>query len=422
MPKPTDSPALPVSERWWLRLSVLTMAHVVGTLGMMSILALAPFIQAELKFSATQFGVLIASYAASQAVISPLAGHVGDRVGVGRTLALSMIAIAAGILGFSRSSEFATAILSMAALGIGYAFINPATARGVMDWAPPARRATGMGIKQTGVPVGGILAAGTALLGAALGWRLALACLAAFSLLATLPCFFIAGAPRLRAATATTFLSAWPMLLANRNLGAISVATAGFNICQASSFGFLTLFMKDGIGVTHTLAGLSLGLAQAAAVGGRIAWGIVADRAFSGRCKSLYAYLGASASLLFAILACAQPGWTALAIVGAVLLGLTIGSYAAIVQTMVVEAVAPDQAGTASGYYLFVISLGNMLGPLLFGVLVDLAGYNFGWAFLAIMGSLATAVLIVGFSDQRQWPVQQASTVSWAINAEGRHQ
>jgi MFS family permease len=109
--------------------------------------------------------------------------------------------------------------------------------------------------------------------------------------------------------------------------------------------------------------------------------------------------------------------------VGAVLLGLTIGSYAAIVQTMVVEAVPPDQAGTASGYYLFVISLGNMLGPLLFGMLVDLTGsYNFGWAFLAVMGSLATGVLIAGFCDQRQWRAQQAQSASWAINAGGQRQ
>lgn len=413
MAKAGEAATIPLLERWWLKLSVLTIAHVVGTLGMMSILALAPLIQADLRFTATEFGLLIAAYAASQATVSPLAGQLADRVGVGRTLALSMVAIAAGILLFSRSSVLPTAIMSMAALGIGYAFINPATARGVMDWAPPARRATGMGIKQTGVPIGGILAAGSALLGASIGWRAALVCLAGVALLAILPCIAISRAPQARAAVAKTFFKVWPSLLANRNLSAVSLATAGFNICQASYFGFLTLFMKDVVGVSHTVAGMSLGLAQAAAVGGRVAWGVVGDRAFASRRKSLYAYLGASASLLFVVLACVRPGWTTMAIGCAVLLGLTVGSYAAIVQTMVVETVPPDQAGTASGYYLFVISLGNMLGPLLFGMLVDLtASYNIGWAFLAVVGALATGVLLMGFSDQRQWSAQQIRSMS----------
>jgi predicted MFS family arabinose efflux permease len=280
-----------------------------------------------------------------------------------------------------------------------------------------------MGIKQTGVPLGGLLAAGTVLLGAMLGWQTALMVLAGVSLIATLPCMMIAGALQPRRAAATTFFSVWPTLLANRNLGAISLATAGFNICQASYFGFLTLFMKDAVGVSHTLAGLSLGLSQAAAAGGRVAWGVIGDRAFSGRRKSLYAYLGASASLLFGLLACSRHGWTAFAIVGAVALGLTVGSYAAIVQTMVVEAVPPDQAGTASGYYLFLISLGNMLGPLLFGMLVDLTGsYNIGWAFLAVMGTLATGVLLVGFSDQRQWRAEHEPGAPWATKGEARHQ
>jgi MFS family permease len=61
--------------------------------------------------------MLIAAYATSRAAVSPLAGQVADRMGVGRTLALSMVAIAASILIFSRSSVLSTAIASMA-LGI----------------------------------------------------------------------------------------------------------------------------------------------------------------------------------------------------------------------------------------------------------------------------------------------------------------
>lgn len=380
------------------------MAHAVGSLGMMSVLAVAPLIQRDLAFTATQFGLLVAIYGGSQALGSPLAGQIADRLGVGRTLALAMIVFTLSILLVSRAHILTVALIGVTGLGIGYAFINPATARGIMDWAPAGRRATGMGIKQTGVPMGGILGAGAALLASLIDWRMTLACVAGLSLLAVLPCLGLSRLDRPRSGPARSFLSTWPSLLSNRNLAALSLATAGLNMCQASFFGFLTLFAKDSIGFSAVTAGLCLGLSQTAAAFGRVLWGVVGDRLFGGRRKALYVYVAALASTLLAVFALIQSGWLAFMLVMVTLLGLTVGSYAAIVQTMVVESVAPQDAGAASGYFLCVISLGNMSGPLLFGVIVDLTqSYAVGWLLLAVMGAASTAAIVLGFSDRRQW-------------------
>jgi MFS transporter, ACS family, hexuronate transporter len=392
---------------WWFRLSVLTMSHAVGSLGMMSVLAVAPLIQRDLALTATQFGLLVAVYGGSQALGSPLAGQIADRLGVGRTLALAMVVFTLSILVVSSAHMLTVALIGVTGLGIGYAFINPATARGIMDWAPAGQRATGMGIKQTGVPMGGILGAGAALVASLIDWRMTLVCVAGLSLAAVLPCLSLARLDRTRSGAARSFLSTWPTLLTNRNLIALSLATAGLNMCQASFFGFLTLFAKDSIGFSAVTAGLCLGLAQTAAAFGRVLWGVVGDRLFGGRRKALYVYVAALASTLLAVFALAQPGWVAFLLCMIILLGLTVGSYAAIVQTMVVESVAPQNAGAASGYFLCVISLGNMAGPLLFGAVVDHSqSYAVGWFLLAIMGGASTAAIVIGFSDQRQWREQ----------------
>lgn len=47
-------------------------------------------------------------------------------------------------------------LLGMYLMGSGYSFTNPSTAKGVFDWFPQRRRATAMGAKQTGVPIGGL--------------------------------------------------------------------------------------------------------------------------------------------------------------------------------------------------------------------------------------------------------------------------
>ncbi len=62
--------------------------------------------------------------------------------------------------------------------GLGYSFFNPASTKGVMAWFQRDERATAMGIKQTGVPAGGVV---TAMLAPPMvlliGWRGALAAL-----------------------------------------------------------------------------------------------------------------------------------------------------------------------------------------------------------------------------------------------------
>ncbi len=389
---------------WWFRLSVLTMSHAVGSLGMMSVLAVAPLIQRDLALTATQFGLLVAVYGGSQVLGSPLAGQIADRLGVGRTLALAMVIFTLSILVVSQAHVLTGALIGVAGLGIGYAFINPATARGIMEWAPPSRRATGMGIKQTGVPMGGILGAGAALLASLIDWRMTLACVAGLSLLAVAPCLSLSRLDRPRSGPARSFLRTWPSLLTNRNLVVLSLATAGLNMCQASFFGFLTLFAKDSIGFSAVTAGLCLGVSQTAAACGRVLWGVVGDRLFGRRRKVLYVYVAALASALLAVFALVQPGWLAFLLVMVTFLGLTVGSYAAIVQTMVVESVAPHDAGAASGYFLCVISLGNMSGPLLFGAIVDQSqSYAAGWVLLSVIGAVSTAAIMIGFSDRRQW-------------------
>jgi predicted MFS family arabinose efflux permease len=380
------------------------MSHAVGSLGMMSVLAVGPLVQRDLALTATEFGLLVAVYGGSQALGSPVAGQIADRLGVGRTLAVAMLVFTVSILVVARAPILAVALVGVTGLGFGYAFINPATARGIMDWAPARQRATGMGIKQTGVPLGGLLGSGAALIAALIDWRLTLVWVACISLLAILPCLSLSRFDRVRTVVTRSFLSTWPHLLANRNLAALSLATAGLNMCQASFFGFLTLFAKDSIGFSAVTAGLCLGLSQTAAAVGRVVWGVVGDRFFTGRRKALYVYVAALASALLAAFAFAQPGWPSFILLMIVLLGLTVGSYAAIVQTMVIEAVAPHDAGAASGYFLCVISLGNMGGPLLFGAMVDLCqSYAVGWLLLAAVGGVSTIAIAVGFSDRRQW-------------------
>lgn len=138
---------------WQGRLLLLVFAHIVGTSGYFSVLALAPFIRTDLDIDATQFGFFASAYFGAQMVFSLPAGNFTDRIGIGRGLSLSMFLLALGISGFALSETQSLALLSMFLMGLGASLVNPATGKAVMDWFPSPRRGTIMGIKQNHVKI-----------------------------------------------------------------------------------------------------------------------------------------------------------------------------------------------------------------------------------------------------------------------------
>ena len=74
--------------------------------------------------------------------------------------------------------------------GMGYGVINPATAKAIMYWFSAKGRATAIGIKQSGVTIGGALAAALLpTLALALTWRTSLALLGAVILAVAVLCY-----------------------------------------------------------------------------------------------------------------------------------------------------------------------------------------------------------------------------------------
>jgi predicted MFS family arabinose efflux permease len=63
------------SSNWKVRITLLTLAHVVGTLHIVSVMAMAPVIQADLGLSVTQVGLLITGYYGAQTVCAVPGRH-----------------------------------------------------------------------------------------------------------------------------------------------------------------------------------------------------------------------------------------------------------------------------------------------------------------------------------------------------------
>ena len=84
-----------------------------------------------------------------------------------------------------------------------------------------------------------------------------------------------------------------------------------------------------------------------------------------------------------------------------VALGITIASFAPVAQAVVVEAVEPRLAGSAIGVNMVGVHIGGMLGPIMFGWVVDhWGGYNSAWLVTSGVVALGTIMLVFMFKER----------------------
>jgi len=387
---------------WRSRLATLTGAHAVGTMHSVSVLAMAPVLRPDLGLNFAEFGLLMTAYSAGQFTGSIPAGAFVDRAGVGWGLVGASVILVLGAALLTQAGGLTPALMALLIMGWGYSITNPATARGVLEWFPPNRRATALGLKQTGVPIGGVVAAGTLALTAVLAWQTIIWLIAAATVCNALICSRLVERPKTRGGGAAGPLAGVVKLARDQNFGVFVVVNGLFNVGQYNFFTYLTSFMREAAQASQEIASLTLGLAQAASAVGRIGWGALSDMVFNGRRKGLAASICLAAAAFLAAMAAVGSMWGVAAGIGiAMLLGLTIASYASLMQTMAVESAAVEHSGSAIGYSTIGTASGAMIGPPLFGAVIDATGrFADGWLMTAAVVAGGVALLVFGFRER----------------------
>jgi MFS transporter, ACS family, hexuronate transporter len=391
----TDNP-------WLRRLPILILSHVAGTVNVVSVMAMAPAITGDLGLSAALFGTFVSAYYGAQAVGSLPAGGITDRFGIGHALVLAHAIMIVGALVIALAPGYTVCIVGMVCMGLGYSMTNPSTARGVLEWFPAERRGLAMGLKQVGVPIGGVLAAGNGILAAYVHWQFLMYGVATLIAINGVLCLSLFRFDRqVPAEHRRSPLTNIGEVLRDRNFNIYTVLSGLLNAGQTNFYGFLTLFLTEAVRVSQPMAGVAMGLAQASSALARVGWGMVSDKAFGGRRAVLKAWICGVSVLLLAFMAWVGVGelWLALALTAG--LGMTIASFAPISQAIAVEAVPRRLAGSAMGCNMVGVHIGGFLGPVMFGAAMDAMNGDFaaGWIVSAFATGLGVLLLIFAFRE-----------------------
>ncbi|NGX75879.1 MFS transporter [Staphylococcus sciuri] len=171
----------------------LFLAGVINYLDRSALSVAAPFIQEDLKLTPGQMGIIFSSFSIGYAIFNFVGGVASDKFGAKITLFVAMIvwSLFSGaivlVVGFV--SLFIVRIL----FGMGEGPLSATINKMVNNWYPPSKRATAVGLANSGTPLGGAISGPiVGYIALHLGWRVSFVAIMVIGLIWAISWWFFA--------------------------------------------------------------------------------------------------------------------------------------------------------------------------------------------------------------------------------------
>jgi len=372
----------------WTILALGTGAQTAYSAVFLGIPVLAPALQREYGLGLTQVGLAIAAANAGSVVTLLGWGLLADRAGERRVLAVGLAGCGAGLLVAAFAPSFPVLLAALTVAGASGASVNAASGRAVMTWFAREQRGFALGIRQTALPIGGMIAALILPpIEAAGGVRAGLLALAAGCLAGS-----AAGAWGLREAPAhEDELVDIGHPIRDPRMWRLAIGSALVLIAQSSILSFLILFLHGERGLSTAAAAGIFALIQALGVVLRIASGRWSDRMqiriapLRRLALGLTATLAAAAALLSAPLGILIPVFV---VAGALSLSWNGLSF-----TAAAELAGRARSGAALGFQQTGLAVTSAAAPPAFAVVVEASSWSLAFGLAAAMPALGAFVM-----------------------------
>jgi len=381
-----------------LPLLVTLVIQAMVAMALLTLPVMAPVVGQALAVSPALVGLYVAVTYAGAMTASLLGGDTVRRFGAIRVSQWGLLLCAGGLL-LCMTPWLPAIALGAVLIGLGYGPITPASSHVLARTTPAHRMSLVFSIKQTGVPVGSMLAGAivpSLLLG--LDWQASLAVVALVCVLCALlaqPLRHEMDADRdlHHPVHIGSLVRPVRLVLAHRSLSTMAACSFMFSMVQMSLTTYLVTYLHQELAFGLVAAGLALLAFSVRVDGGRITWGYVADRWLgASRTLMLLSVLMVSAALVTASLPAAAP--RALLVPVLVVFGASAIGWNGVYLAEVARRAPPGQASLATGGTLAFTFLGVVIGPPVFGLLATVFGtYRAG--FFALMGVASLCGLLL---------------------------
>lgn len=356
---------------------------------------------ADLGVKPTSIGIYSAVMYIVAMVSSLAAGSLLARYGVIRTCQGLLLSCGAGLVLSSFVPLWPIALVAAALIGLASGPLNPAGSRILARHSPERWRPLVFSIKQTGTPIGGMLA-GLLLppLMALYDWRIAAATVALLPLLAIFGLQWVR--PDLDDDRDPSFpfnisgiIDSLRVIVTDKKLSILVVAGFLYTFVQMAILTYIVIYLEEANGLPTAVAGAMFAIIHASAIPARVFWGAIAGRALS--CWVLLGWIGILMSLSIAAISLFTPDWPFWMTAGAaILLGVSTNGVLGLLLSEFARMAPANKVGEVAGGAQFFLFFGIVSGPPVFGAIVEFGGgYETAFHIIAILSFIAGAYLLL---------------------------
>ena len=382
-----------------LILSTLLLNLFIAFLGIGLVIPVTPTIMNELNISGSTVGYMVSAFALAQLILSPLAGRAVDKYGRKPMIIIGLFIFSMSelLFGLGQSVEvlFASRILG----GVSAAFIMPAVTAFIADITTNETRPKALGYMSAAISTGFIIGPGIGGFLADIGTRVPFFFAAAFGLFAMILSIFTLREPKRHYENST---------IPKQKTGFRKVFSPlyfiAFMVLLISSFGLASfeslfaLFVDRKFG--FTAKDIALAISLGAIVGVIVQVGLFErlTRWFGEIRLIRYSLIGST--LLVLVMTYVTSYLAIILVTMVVFVGFDLMRPAV---TTYLSKIAGNEQGFVGGMNSMFTSIGNILGPIIGGILFDV-DLNYPFYFATVMLAIGIALTFVW---REQQPTEQ---------------
>jgi MFS transporter, FSR family, fosmidomycin resistance protein len=381
--------------------AVVSLAHFVNHFHNLVIPPLFPFLKAQLGIGFVELGLALTVANILSVVAQLPVGYLVDRVGSRRMLVLGLVTSALAFISFGLSPSYWRLLLAMALLGLANSVFHPADYAILAARITPARVGRAFSIHTFSGFLGTAVAPVTMLaVAASLGLNFAVIAAGSIALIAALPLILVRGVDNIPAAPHRNEAPATPRLGLTAVLTPTIIGLTGFfallSLSGSGISNFSVVALTGAFGTPLSAANLALTGYLGAQALGVLLGGFIADLT---RRHAEVAAVGYAINAGI-VLAIGTMGLGVVPLVAAMCCAGLLGGLIMPSRDMLVRAAAPPGAmGRTFGIVTSGFSIGGMVGPLMFGFIMDRGAPQ--WVFGASVIVMVLTASVALISDRR---------------------
>lgn len=386
------------SGGWVYPVVAMLLVQTITSIAVYAASVVAPVAAVDYGVPATWIGGFVSIVYLSAMVSGTLTGDWMRKIGT------MWVAIAAAVgsgigVGLFGLAHPVTGVLAAVIIGTCYGPINPVSAYTLNLVSPPRWRPLLFSIKQTGVVVGGAIA-GLVIpaLATVFGWQWAtlvigLGAVALVVLLLPLTSRFGRTPDIGTRGGLHAIVNSVSSIVKQRKLTAMAVAGMIYSGVQVSIAAFFVVFLNKELGLSLIQAGGVFAVMQVAGIIGRLIWGAAAGNIISpAMVLFLIALISGAGIIVCALQDIESQRW--LLIATAVVLGFSSFGWNGVFLSEITGAVDRESVGDVIGGVQFFFFGGVVIMPPVFGVFVEVFGFNNAYLGLGVVAILGGFVLL----------------------------